>query len=88
MVGLLYGLFVSCGFGTRQSQQKISLFMPVAVPVVTEGFFLFTGCLSMFACMMLEYAPGFDLHEFPILMSMRVKFSPQPRKGVAQTANH
>ena len=51
----------------------------------------------MYACMMLEYAIGFDLYEFPVLMRMRSKFNPQQlfdglsMRGIgvnSETANH
>ena len=81
-IGVLYGLLVWCHFGTRERQQKISAFRSVVVPIVTIGLFVFTGCLCVYAHMMLKYAIGFDFYEFPVLMSMRDKFNLQPFNGL------
>ena len=60
-IGLLYGLFVWCQFGTRERQRKISTFMAVVVSVVTVLPFVFTTYLSVHALMMLRNVPDFRL---------------------------
>ena len=60
-IGVLYGLFVWCQFGTRKRQRKTSTFMAVVVPVVTVLLFVFTTYLSVCALMMLRNVPDFRL---------------------------
>ena len=60
-IGVLYGLFVWCQFGTRERQRKISTFMAVVVSVVTVLLFVFTTYLSVHSLMMLRNVPDFRL---------------------------
>ena len=78
-MGVLYGLFVWCQFGTRERQRKISTFMAAIVPVVIAGLFLFTVCLSWYAFWMLRFAIGFNLYEF--YTSMKENFNLQSSNG-------
>ena len=51
--------------------------MAAFVPVVIAGLFLFTACLSWYAFWMLRFAIGFNLYEFPVLMSRKEKLNLQ-----------
>ena len=53
-VGVVYGLFVSCHFASREKQRKISTFMAVVVQVVTAGLFVFNAYLSVRTLMMIR----------------------------------
>ena len=63
-VGLLYGLFVWCHFGTRERQRKISIFMAVFVSVMTVSLFVFTVCLCALASMIPKKFPDSSIFEY------------------------
>ena len=74
-IGVLYGLFVWCQFGTRERQRKTSTFMAVFVTVVTVMLFAFTACLCLYACVVLKYATDFGFSRFTALMRMKANFN-------------
>ena len=74
-IGVLYGLFLWCQFGTRERRKKISTFMAIVVTVVTVMLFVFTACLCVYACVVLKYATDFGFSRFTVLMRMKANFN-------------
>ena len=70
-IGVLYGLFVWCHFGTRERRKKISTYMAVIVPLVTVGLFVITACLFRFANAMLK-KPGLYVGQNEVLRRMKL----------------
>ena len=63
-IGVLYGLFLWCQFGTRERRKKISTFIAIFVTVVTVMLFVFTACLCVYACVVLSMQQISDFQDF------------------------